>query len=54
MALKEEFHMPVPTYHTVGGDTNDCMKVTVEDFDLCPRYMGRVVKTSGSRNPPTG
>ena len=52
VALKEEFHMPVPTYHTVGGDTNDCMKVTVEDFDLCPRYMGRVVKNLRIKESP--
>ena len=53
VALKEEFHMPVPTYHTVGGDTNDCMKVTVEDFSA-PAIWDGWSKTSGSKNPPTG
>ena len=27
-----------------GGDVNDYIKVTVEDKDLCTRYVGRVVK----------
>ena len=44
VVLGEELHRPVPTYHTVGGDIHDHIAVEVHDFDLCPRYMGRVVR----------
>lgn len=44
VVLGKEFHPPVPAYKTVGGDVNEHMSVTVEDYDLCPRYVGRVVK----------
>jgi len=44
VALKTEFKPPVPEYKTVGGDINDIISVSVEDADLCPRYMGRAVK----------
>ncbi len=43
-ALNTAFRAPVPTYKTVGGDAHDHIQVTVHDFDLCPRYMGRVVR----------
>ncbi|MBQ9415174.1 MAG: phenylalanine--tRNA ligase subunit beta [Clostridia bacterium] len=44
VALKKPFRLPTPTYKTVGGNANDVMRVDVEDRDLCPRYIGRVVK----------
>ncbi len=44
VVLKKPFNAPVPTYKTVGGDVNKEISVTVHDSDLCPRYMGRVVK----------
>ncbi len=44
VVLKKPFNAPVPTYKTVGGDINKEISVTVHDSDLCPRYMGRVVK----------
>ena len=44
VALKKEFHPPVPAYTAKGGDVRDHIDITVEDFDLCPRYLGRVVK----------
>ncbi|MBR6790644.1 MAG: phenylalanine--tRNA ligase subunit beta [Oscillospiraceae bacterium] len=44
VVLGKEFHAPVPAYKTVGGDVNEHISVTVEDYDLCPRYVGRVVK----------
>lgn len=52
VALKEEFHMPVPSYRTVGGDISDYMNVTVEDYALCPRYIGRVVKNLRIKDSP--
>ncbi len=44
VVLKKPFNAPVPTYKTVGGDIKNEISVTVHDSDLCPRYMGRVVK----------
>lgn len=44
VVLNKAFKAPVPAYKTVGGDIHSEIKVSVEDFDLCPRYMGRVVK----------
>lgn len=44
VVLKKPFHPPVPAYKTIGGDIHDHMRVQVEDYDLCPRYYGRVVK----------
>lgn len=44
VALGKPFHAPQPTYHTCGGDIRDVIDITDEDYDLCPRYMGRVVK----------
>ncbi len=44
VVLGTEFKAPVPEYKTVGGDIKDFIDVTVENYDLCPRYMGRVVK----------
>ena len=44
VVLGTEFHPPVPTYKTVGGDIKDYIDVEVKNYDLCPRYIGRVVK----------
>ena len=44
VVLGTEFKAPVPTYKTVGGDINDYIKIDVENYELCPRYVGRVVK----------
>lgn len=44
VVLEKPFNAPVPTYKTIGGNVEDEISVTVHDFDLCPRYMGRVVK----------
>ncbi len=44
VVLEKPFKAPVPTFRTVGGDIRDEVSVSVEDYDLCPRYMGRVVK----------
>lgn len=41
--LKKEVKIPVPTYTAKGGNVKDYISVTVEDFDLCPRYYGCVV-----------
>lgn len=44
VALNKELKMPVPSYQVSGGDIHDHIRVTVEDYDLCNRYYGRVVK----------
>ncbi len=44
VALKTEFRKPEIAYTTVGGNIADYIKVTVDEPDICPRYMGRVVK----------
>ena len=44
MVLGTKYTAPVPSYETVGGDINDYIKIDVENYDLCPRYVGRVVK----------
>ncbi len=44
VALKQDFRAPQPSYHTVGGNIKEHIDITVKDYDLCPRYMGRVVR----------
>lgn len=44
VALGKPCRLPVPAYPTAGGDIHEHIAVTVEDYDLCPRYMGRVVR----------
>ncbi len=44
VVLGTTFHPPVPTYKTAGGNITDDIDVEVQNFDLCPRYMGRVIK----------
>ncbi|MBR4910187.1 MAG: phenylalanine--tRNA ligase subunit beta [Clostridia bacterium] len=44
VVLGTSFKAPETNYKTVGGNINDYIKVSVENRDLCPRYMGRMVK----------
>ena len=44
VVLGSAYHPPVPTYKTVGQDIKDYIEVEVQNYDLCPRYVGRVVK----------
>ena len=44
VVLGSAYHPPVPKYTTVGGDIKDYVDVEVQNYDLCPRYVGRVVK----------
>ncbi len=43
VCLNKEFKAPDIAY-TVKKDTDTPIKVTVEDFDLCPRYVGATVE----------
>ncbi len=44
VVLGTEFKAPVPKYETTKEDINDYIKIDVENYELCPRYIGRVVK----------
>lgn len=44
VVLGTAYHPPVPTYKTSGENIKDYIDVEVKNYDLCPRYMGRVVK----------
>ncbi len=44
VVLGTKFTAPSPEYKTVGGDINELIKIDVENYELCPRYIGRVVK----------
>jgi phenylalanyl-tRNA synthetase beta chain len=44
VVLGTKFVAPEPTFKTVAGDINEKINVKVENFDLCPRYVGRYVK----------
>ncbi len=52
VVLGTKFNPPVPTYKTVGGNINDYIKIDVENYDLCPRYVGRVVKNLRIKESP--
>ncbi len=52
VALDKPFRAPVPSYTEAGGDIRDHVAIRVEDYDLCPRYMGRVVKNLRIKESP--
>ncbi len=52
VVLGTEFKAPVPSYKTVGGDISDYISVEVKNYDLCPRYIGRVVKNLRIKESP--
>lgn len=52
VALGKQFKEPVPSYSEVGGDIHDHIAIRVEDYDLCNRYMGRVVKNLRIKESP--
>ncbi len=52
VALGKEFKAPVPAYDEKGGNIHDHIAIRVEDYDLCPRYMGRVVKNLRIKESP--
>ncbi len=51
--LKKEFKKPVPEYKTVGGDINEHISIENHNFDLCPRYYGRVVTNLRIKESPS-
>ncbi len=52
VVLSTEFKAPVPTYKTVGGDIKDYISIDVQNYDLCPRYVGRIVKNLRIKESP--
>lgn len=44
VALGTQFKKPEINVKECGGDIHDYVKVDVEDHDLCPRYIARVIK----------
>ena len=42
--LKTPFKMPDNSYNANSENINDYISVSVENYDLCPRYCGRVIK----------
>ncbi len=42
--LGTEYKAPKTDYNTVGDDIKNYISVKVEDYDLCPRYYGRIIK----------
>ncbi len=44
VVLGTEFKAPVPKYKTTSENIGDYIKIDVENYELCPRYIGRVVK----------
>ncbi len=44
VVLETEFKAPEIGYTTTGENITDYIDVEVENFDLCPRYIGRMVK----------
>ena len=52
VVLGTPFKMPNSSYKTVGGDINEHIKIDVENYDLCPRYVGRVVKNLRVKESP--
>ena len=52
VALGKEFKAPVPAYTEAGGNIHDHIAIRVEDYDLCHRYMGRIVKNLRIKESP--
>ncbi len=44
VVLGTRFTAPTPEYKAVGGDVNDYISIDIKNYDLCPRYIGRIVK----------
>ena len=52
VVLGTEFKQPVPQFKTKGENIADFIDVKVENYDLCPRYIGRVVKNLRIKQSP--
>lgn len=52
VVLGTKFNAPVPEYKTVGDDINNYIGIEVKNYDLCPRYIGRIVKNLRIKESP--
>ncbi len=52
VVLGVPYKAPSTEYKTVGEDINNYIKVDVENYDLCPRYIGRFVKNLRIKESP--
>ncbi len=52
VVLGTEFKAPVPAYKTIAQKADDYIKVEVKNYDLCPRYVGAVVKNLRIKESP--
>ena len=52
VVLGTKYNPPVPTYNVKGENITDYIDVTVENYDLCPRYIGRVVRNLRIKESP--
>lgn len=52
VVLGTEFRKPDISYTSVGENINDYIGVEVRNFDLCPRYVGRMVKNLRIKESP--
>ena len=42
--LNKEFKLPSTDYSSIGEEINNYISVENQNFELCPRYMGKIVK----------
>ncbi len=52
VALGKQMREPVPAYTANEASMHDDITVSVKDYDLCPRYMGRIVKNLRIKESP--
>ena len=52
VVLGTKFSAPKPEYKTAGRNISDYISIEVHNFDLCPRYIGRVVTNLRIKESP--
>ena len=52
VALGKDFREPTPAFKTNTENINDYISLRVEDYELCPRYMGRAVRNLRIKESP--
>ena len=53
VVLGTELRLPMPKFNTTKEKITDYIDVEVKNFDLCPRYIGRVVRNLRIKPSPT-
>lgn len=52
VALGKEFNEPKPAYTCIDDNIDKYIRVRVDDYELCPRYMGRIVRNLRIKESP--